>query len=381
MKKKKLHILFLSSWYPTPVILNNGNFIKKHAEAVAKLHEVSVLFVISSSKVCNITIENFFEKGVHTKIYYVPKYTFLVKKMYVFLKIYLKEIWNNKQLDLIHVNILNPVGIFALLFKYLKGIPYIISEHHACYLKEKYKQKKIYSKYLDKWIAFNASSICPVSNMLKNAMIYHGLNGNYHVVGNIVDTSIFKPICKKKSDLFTITHVSNFSEAKNISAILKVYKNILSNRSDCLLKIAGDGDLIQLKRQVDQWQIPKENIQIIGPRTPSKVSFLLQSSDLYISFSNYETFGITIAEAISCGIHVIASNTGIAPMLASQDFLTVIPVGDEVQLEDKILQEMTNPSKFDRDQAHQMMHEFFGEEQIANNFSSIYQKALTSNTN
>ena len=43
---KKLHILFLSSWYPSRVSYTNGYFVQKHAEAIASQHKVSVIFAI-----------------------------------------------------------------------------------------------------------------------------------------------------------------------------------------------------------------------------------------------------------------------------------------------------------------------------------------------
>jgi len=46
---KKLHVLFLASWYPSRVLKTNGDFIQRHAEAVALQHNVTVLHVISDS--------------------------------------------------------------------------------------------------------------------------------------------------------------------------------------------------------------------------------------------------------------------------------------------------------------------------------------------
>ena len=68
----KLHILFLCGWYPSRVLTNNGDFIQRHAEAVATKHNVSVLHIISDPNCIN-DIEYSFEKtnGVNTHIAYV----------------------------------------------------------------------------------------------------------------------------------------------------------------------------------------------------------------------------------------------------------------------------------------------------------------------
>ena len=49
MPQKPLNILFLCSWYPNPDAPSNGIFIRRHAEALALKHKVTVLFVKSIS--------------------------------------------------------------------------------------------------------------------------------------------------------------------------------------------------------------------------------------------------------------------------------------------------------------------------------------------
>jgi len=46
----KLHVLFLASWYPSRILKSNGDFIQRHAEAVALQHKVSVIHVKSDNK-------------------------------------------------------------------------------------------------------------------------------------------------------------------------------------------------------------------------------------------------------------------------------------------------------------------------------------------
>jgi hypothetical protein len=41
------HILFISSWYPTPEKKSHGIFFKRHAEAAALLNQISAIHVCS----------------------------------------------------------------------------------------------------------------------------------------------------------------------------------------------------------------------------------------------------------------------------------------------------------------------------------------------
>ena len=48
---KKLHILFLSGWYPSRVSPSNGDFVQRHAEAVATVQNVTLIHVITDKNI------------------------------------------------------------------------------------------------------------------------------------------------------------------------------------------------------------------------------------------------------------------------------------------------------------------------------------------
>lgn len=46
---RKLHVLFLNSWYPSRISPKNGDFIQRHAETVSIKHKVTSIHVITDS--------------------------------------------------------------------------------------------------------------------------------------------------------------------------------------------------------------------------------------------------------------------------------------------------------------------------------------------
>ncbi len=127
-----MKILFLSSWYPNRYNSMPGLFVKQHAEAIAQLHDVAVLytqtkdegiweldekrltafiqssFIIRQSK-GNILINNGLTKGIR----------FLYAHYIGFRRII--KVFGKPQL--IHVNILTRCGLIALFAKTIHGIP------------------------------------------------------------------------------------------------------------------------------------------------------------------------------------------------------------------------------------------------------------------
>jgi len=84
---KRLHILFLCSWYPTRVLPSNGDFIQRHAEAVALLHSVSLIHVITDKNLKKtLEITDNTSNNVRTLIAYIKQSKNPIAKTYRFYK-------------------------------------------------------------------------------------------------------------------------------------------------------------------------------------------------------------------------------------------------------------------------------------------------------
>ena len=109
-----------------------------------------------------------------------------------------------------------------------------------------------------------------------------------------------------------LTLVSRSSRWKNVDLAIKAL-NILSDRNIVLLIIgASKGSAARhLKVNPSQKIDLSRNIKFIdGSRNNIAHAFLLSSCALSVSSSKPEGFGMTILEALSCGLPVIASNHG-----------------------------------------------------------------------
>ena len=191
---KKLHILFLSSWYPNNVKPFIGDFIERHAKAVSTQHKVTVIHVITDGSIKKkkyITSKDF---NLESILIYLPKTSSKVVKHTSFLKTYLQEINRIGHFDLIHINITFPIGMIALYYKWFKKKKYLISEHWSGYQYPHNKKITFLQKKITQLIVKNAGLVSPVSKNLQSAMEGFGLKGNYSTVPNVVDTSQFNSI-------------------------------------------------------------------------------------------------------------------------------------------------------------------------------------------
>ena len=201
--KKK--VLFLSPWYPNRYDPMPGLFVKRHAEILTEDFKVFVIYVMAVNNLKikyepELSIEN---NILTVRVYYninsinIPGINKLLKiwKFYNAHQIGFREIKKRIGLpDLVHVNILTRVGLYAYLLKLKFGIPYVITEHWSRYLSIPRTYHGFIRKMVTRWVVSKSNAVSTVSLNLKEAMITCGLNHhNFYLVNNVVDFDLFKP--------------------------------------------------------------------------------------------------------------------------------------------------------------------------------------------
>lgn len=372
---KKLHILFLCGWYPSRVLPTNGDFIQRHAEAVSLLHKVSVLHIVSD-KSCreDIEIVSKINNGIHTHIGYIKPSKNPIRKFFLFLKAYQQLLLKIGVFDLIHLNTLYPFGLFALHQKKKNKIPFIISEHWTGYHKPQVTQLTLIRKLISKRITQKAAFICPVSNDLKKSMKLFGLKGTYKRVPNVIDTDLFLPK-EKTNPVFTILHVSNMvNDHKNIEGILRVVARLQHKINPFVFKLIGE-NAAQYQSFAKQLKI-KSNLLIFKNHILHKeVAQELNTSNLFILFSNYENLPCVILEAFSTGTPVISTSVGGIDEYFPANFGSLIEKENEDALFDEIVA-FYNGFRIDQQEMYVYVQEHFSKKKIAQEFTKLYELSL-----
>lgn len=383
MNKKK--ILFLSSWYPNSELPYNGNFVQQHARAVAKSANVAILHVQGreQGKPYEITIEHienvyevivYFEKNKNVN--YVSK---LIKQKTALFKGYtLIENYFNGKPDITHLNVILPLGWYAYYLKIIKKIPYIITEHHSKYLNISNQKFTFLEKIIIKKVVKKSSMVCPVSNNLKEAMLSKGFVGNYKIVPNVVNNSIFTLKEVKSDSKFTILHVSSLVDhIKNISGIIRVFKKLTVKFGDkVFLHIIGDGDKDRIDNWVANYNLGSSHYKIEGPKNYQEIAKAMQNASVFVLFSNYENLPCVIAESLVCGTPVIATKVGGIPEMIDETNGLLIDAKDEDALLNKIEYFIENQHQYDNTLISKNAIEKYSYQKVSEQFLNIYKNIL-----
>jgi glycosyltransferase involved in cell wall biosynthesis len=386
--KSSLRILFLARWYPDRYDPMPGLFIQRHAEVVAEFADVAVLYLRAApNQPLGFEIVQTNENKVVTvKVYYGTRSILpaIISKPFngllfaiAFFKayIYLLSKWNKP--DIIHVNVLTRLGLFALWLRCFKGINYVITEHWSRYLPVTGTYKGFFRKVFTKIVVRNASAVSTVSENLANAMKSHGLlNDNYIVLPNVVDTDEYIiDLEKLDSSKKRFIHISCFEDrSKNISGILRTIGKLAKTRNDFECFMVGEGiDLEKLKIYAAELGLPETTFKFAGLLENSDVVEAYQSSEFMVMFSNYENMPVVISEAFACGLPVIATSVGGIPEYINHENGRVVKPKDEKELLEAFTFMLDHSSEFNRNKIRQQAIDIFGKQAVTSKLQQLYE--------
>jgi glycosyltransferase involved in cell wall biosynthesis len=259
--------------------LNNTEF-----KWMANEPKVKVLFELKARHVAN---------GISSKITY---FTYIPK---------LKKVISEFKPDVVHAHYASSYGLLGSLSKFH---PFVLSAWGTDVMKfpqESFMNRKI--------IRFNlkcADAVCATSETI-NKCIQDIFPRKVHVIPFGIDFDTFKPTEKFKSKgMFVVGAVKSLEKIYNIDILIKAFAGLHSKHAHTKLMIVGDGTE-QKNLEMLAKQLHLNDSVVFTGRVPSKETpDQFNKLDCLVNVSQYESFGVSVIEAMACKVPVIVSNTG-----------------------------------------------------------------------
>jgi glycosyltransferase involved in cell wall biosynthesis len=374
-----LDVLFLSSWFPNRTNPTLGNFVERHAEVIARKHRVFIVHTVAVSNLlrAEITLETEAKLTRCTLYHPAGRPKQWVTRRY--LRKALKHLTDHVTFspDLVHLNIMNPLGPLAVEIAKGYDVPLVVTEHWTGYLSMANKKLTQLALSRSKRTAQFATTVCPVTDHLGRAMQQLGINASYETIGNVVDTELFHPKPSERDSSRLLLHVSSLDDAqKNVSGLIRGFAKAHTKRCDLRLKIIGEGVQEPYQRLVQTLGLPPGCVTFEGLSDSKTIARAMQSADAFVLFSNYETFSVVLAEAWACGLPAIYTRCGGLTQVTDERMGIVVEKGDENALAVAMIDAIEHPEQFDRAEMRSFVAERFSPPAIAEQFDRIYQLAL-----
>jgi glycosyltransferase involved in cell wall biosynthesis len=379
-----MHVLLIPISYPNSYNQQSHVFFKEQARALSLSGiEVGVLAIIPISfqqawrqKRFNMGMCEYIQDGVRVYRYQFPAIpkmwrinswlrTRLGKQLF---KKYRKK---HGAPDILHVHV-SLGGKLALWIYQRYQIPYVVTEHYTSFVKDRMLAWQV---NLAQEVFTHSKNNIAVSNEFKSRLEQDYI-AKFVYIPNIVDTNFFVSNQKAASGhaAKNFLNIGNLKPQKSQDILIRAFAHSFQNRSDIKLVIAGSGpEYSRLKKLVSSLGM-QEQISFYGQADRDEVLRLMQESDCFVLSSTFETFGVVVIEAMSCGLPVIATRSGGPESIIINDQLGILCDINESQLGDALIRIVS--MKYDQEYIRNYAVSHFSSNIIAARLTVLYKQVI-----
>ena len=278
------------------------------------------------------------------KIFVTPMITSRVKN----------EIQNFDVIHLHEYRTFQNIVVYHYAKKY--GVPYVLQAHGSLpRIMEKQRLKWLFDVLFGYRLLRDASKVIALSRMEAEQYRVMGVpEEKIEVIPNGIDLSEYgdlPPKCsfKKKFSIDDeekiVLYLGRIHKIKGIDILVKAFAKVIEKLKNVKLVVVGpdDGYLDEIKSLIEYKKI-KDKVLITGPLYGRDKLEAYVDADVYVLPSRYEIWGMTVLEAVACGIPIILTeNCGVAEYFRDKVGLVVKP--DSKHLSETLLEMLLDQNR------------------------------------
>lgn len=391
-----MHILFITSYYPSQNAPITGIFFHDQATALHKAgHQVGVIVTPR----INVTLEEVKRDGLSklralTRDAYFQD--FPVYRMHwgwfprvapplvawltggAGLRAYERYVREHGQPDVIHGHNTFYGGYVAARIGQRYHLPVVLTEYSSSYL-----EGLVFLPGQSQIVQYTLRHVdvrLTCGQSLVGALHRYAPEQPIDVIGCIVDTSYFElaPHPPEPPPFIFLVIAQLKERRKGFDILLKAFHKAFADRPDVQLHIRGHGPLKpELEKLVEALNLQTQ-VKFLGMMTRDQLRDLIYQSHALVSSSYVETFGVTVAEAMACGRPVVSTRSG-----GPEDFVTersgiLLPPRDLDALAEAMEKMVAEYAQFDPPAVREDCVSRFSEDVYVARLEDVYRQALSS---
>jgi len=243
----------------------------------------------------------------------------------------LRTILVQNHIDIVHTHVFG-VGVVGRIAARLAGVPFIVHTTHRLNL---YGPAET---WLERILAWITTSYVVDSNAVRQAITsaYKIDQSKVRVIYNGIDPAAFGDLVPRQmareklglpQDKKIISIIAHMTERKAQHIYIRAFAQVIQQHPETCLVLVGDGATRGSLEQLTQQLGLTEHVRFMGYR--EDLATFLAATDILAHPSEWEGFGIILAEAMYCKIPVITTNAGGgAEVVSHLETGILVPVGD-----------------------------------------------------
>ncbi|MBI4015355.1 MAG: glycosyltransferase family 4 protein [Candidatus Aenigmarchaeota archaeon] len=249
---------------------------------------------------------------------HAPKFSWIPYPLYLSKKI------KNLEADVYHSDYVTTGAPFIWNDK----TPSVVAIHDVIPFHYALKNMKLRDLVITAWYRYcfrtirKADALLVFSNSAKEEAVKLGIEREkLKVVYHGCDTSIFHPLPKTKSDIVKIGYLGGLDGRKNVILLVQAFEKLRKEYGNKVeLHVGGGGKNLEAFRKLGV-----DGTHFYGFVDNKDVTKFYNSLDIFVFPSLSEGFGNMIAEAMHCGLPVVACNASTSPELIQKYGVIVEP--------------------------------------------------------
>jgi glycosyltransferase involved in cell wall biosynthesis len=211
--------------------------------------------------------------------------------------------------DILHAHYATSYGLVGALSGFS---PFIISAWGTDVMK--FPQSNFINKAILRYNFKKADVICATSHTIEE-YIHQVIDKDVKVVPFGVDITVFKPkqlSTNNPLNEFVVGSIKPLESLYNVDILIKAFYKVKTEHPELPLKllIVGEGSEAQkLKKIADELNF-KNSVVFTGRIPFDEISNYFNQLDVLVNVSDYESFGVSVVEAMACEKAVIVTNVG-----------------------------------------------------------------------
>lgn len=313
-------IVLISDWYPSDDRPVAGVFVEEQAVALAERYSVTViaprLRQWRDRRTASRRVEVVVRRGITVvrvdAVPALPRTPWLVHSAHAeaVRRAYGAVVEKTQRPDLVHAHVVRHAGLSALALGQRERLPVVLTEHSgpfSVHLRHAFDRRRVI-RGLPRFHA-----VVAVSPSLQ-AQVAAVTDARIDVVGNVIDTDFFSPDDAGASAVsngpFRLLSVALLTAEKRMDLVIDAVARCARTIGPVALRILGDGPEREALEQLVADRSLGRAVQFAGLADRRAVRDEMRRANAFLLASDSETFGVVVAEAMSCGLPVISTRSG-----------------------------------------------------------------------
>lgn len=321
-KGRKIHVLTLTSFFPTQVDDAQGCFIAEPLEVLPQQGIVNTVMALQPAYRKAVSLSQSSVSAEWQRYFSLPTgFGLSTAGAFAFAKIVgrVRALNRLQPIDLIHAHAPLPAGHAAMLLGTELNLPYVVSVHglDAFSTEQVRGRPGRWGARIARRVYQRSKRVICISEAVRNAVLQGmGNECRTSVVYNGVDPKVFSPAESSKTQDLRVLSVGNLIPIKGHDVLLRAFAQIAPEFASVKLDVIGEGSERKPLNQLAHELGLSNSVRLLGRQSRQQVAEAMRRCNVFALPSGYEGLGCVYLEAMSSGKPAIACRgQGIAEII------------------------------------------------------------------